>query len=66
MTEPVIQSFAAKYLNSFTKATPLAEKVLLSLAPGRPLSVEYHIDDMGHLLYYLAPKIDDEDMEDAE
>lgn len=28
-----------------------------------PLVVEYTIDDIGHLKYYLAPKIDEEEME---
>ncbi len=26
-----------------------------------PLVTEYKFDDIGHLKYYLAPKIDDED-----
>ena len=27
--------------------------------------VEYRIADMGHIRFYLAPKIDEEEMEDA-
>ena len=26
--------------------------------------VEYRIQDMGHIRFYLAPKIEDEEMED--
>jgi proliferating cell nuclear antigen len=26
-----------------------------------PLAVEYNIGDIGHIRYYLAPKIEDED-----
>lgn len=31
-----------------------------------PLVVEYTIDDIGYLKYYLAPKIDDDEMGEAE
>ena len=52
-----------RYLNFFTKATPLSKKVILSLSPEVPLVVEYDIEDVGHVKYFLAPKIDDEDDE---
>jgi len=69
MTEPICLSFALKYLNYFTKATPLSTQVSLSLAPDVPLVVEYNIVtgeddeeiDAGYIRYYLAPKIDSED-----
>lgn len=48
-----------RYLNSFTKATPLSAQVCLSMSADVPLVVEYKIDSMGHLRFYLAPKIDD-------
>jgi len=68
MEEPVLLPFAAKYLSSFTKATPLSERVMVRLAIGKPLAVEYQIEDVGHIIYYLAPKIQDDmeedDMED--
>lgn len=37
MQEPVALNFALHYLNSFTKATPLAAQVQLSLSPDVPL-----------------------------
>lgn len=65
MNEPLTLAFALKYLNHFAKATPLAAQVKLSLAPDVPLVVEYCILDedggeIGHIRYYLAPKIDEE------
>lgn len=68
MSEPICLSFAVKYLNYFAKATPLSTQVCLSLAPDVPLVVEYNIVseveeetlDVGHIRYYLAPKIDEE------
>lgn len=71
MSEPICLSFAVKYLNFFAKATPLSPQVVLSLAPDVPLVVEYNIKtkdaenddetlDVGHIRYYLAPKIDEE------
>lgn len=69
MSEPICLSFALKYLNYFAKATPLSSQVCLSLAPDVPLVVEYNIlskneeeeeVEVGHIRYYLAPKIDEE------
>ncbi|KAF7488864.1 Proliferating cell nuclear antigen [Sarcoptes scabiei] len=68
MQEPLTQTFALKYLNQFTKATPLCVQVSLSLSPDVPLVVEYKVmnedkddpdGDIGNIRYYLAPKIDD-------
>lgn len=93
MNEPVQLTFALRYLNFFTKATPLSPTVTLSMSADVPLGeyhgsasaqletrgfyvepcepfffffsffspvVEYKIADMGHLKYYLAPKIEDQ------
>ncbi|CAG0917833.1 unnamed protein product [Notodromas monacha] len=61
MQEPVSLTFACRYLNHFTKATPLSEQVQLSLSADVPLVVEYKIGEFGHIRYYLAPKIDEDD-----
>nr|CAB3264709.1 proliferating cell nuclear antigen-like [Phallusia mammillata] len=64
MTEPVQLTFAIKYLNMFTKATSLSGSVCLSMSNDVPLVVEYKVEDMGHIKYFLAPKIEDEDNDD--
>jgi len=51
------------YLNFFTKATPLSGQVSLSISPDVPLVVAYEIEDLGHVKYFLAPKIENEDDE---
>nr|ACA09718.1 proliferating cell nuclear antigen [Penaeus japonicus] len=61
MQEPVTFTFACRYLNMFTKATPLSPQVSLSMSPDVPLVVEYAIGEIGHIRYFLAPKIEDED-----
>merc|ERR1712018_284415 len=61
MQEPVTLTFACRYLNMFTKASCLASQVSLSMSPDVPLVVEYNIGEIGHVRYYLAPKIEDED-----
>jgi len=67
ISEPVQLTFAVKYLNLFTKATSLSGSVSLSMSNDVPLVVEYKIEDMGHIKYFLAPKIDEDDEnEDAE
>jgi len=58
--EPVQLTFALRYLNYFTKATPLSSSVCLSMSKEVPLVVEYRIEDHGYLRFYLAPKIEDE------
>jgi proliferating cell nuclear antigen len=60
MKEEVQLSFALRYLNFFTKATPLSGTVSLSLTKDVPLVVEYRIEDLGWVRFYLAPKIEDE------
>jgi len=58
--ESITQAFALRYLQHFTKATPLSKVVTLRMKLGTPLLVEYTIDDLGYIRYYLAPKIDEE------
>jgi len=76
LEEEIDLTFALHYLNSFAKATPLCPFVTLKFSPDVPLVVEYKITnsakgeeeeptDMGHLRFFLAPKIDDEGEEDA-
>lgn len=59
--DEVSQSFALKYLVSFTKASGLTPFVLLQMNPNQPIRVEYEIDDLGYIRYYLAPKIEEDD-----
>jgi len=61
MQEAVTLTFACQYLNSFTKATPLSPQVCLSMSADVPLVVEYQIPELGHIRYYLAPKIEEDD-----
>mmetsp|Transcript_1720 Transcript_1720/g.5841 ORF Transcript_1720/g.5841 Transcript_1720/m.5841 type:complete len:308 (+) Transcript_1720:2654-3577(+) len=61
LQEPVTLTFALRYLNSFTKATPLAPMVQLQMSKELPVVVQYLIADMGYVRYYLAPKIEDEE-----
>ena len=60
MEEPVELNFALRYLTLFTKATALGPTVTLSMSPDIPIVVEYPVDTMGHIRYYLAPKIEEE------
>jgi proliferating cell nuclear antigen len=62
INEPVALTFALRYLNSFAKATPLASHTVLKLSKELPVVVEYKMADTGRLAFYLAPKIEDEEM----
>lgn len=61
LNEPVSVTFAIKYLVNFCKAAPLSNKVRLSLSNDVPIVVEFQMEDLGYVRYYLAPKIDDEE-----
>ncbi|KAL4806905.1 Mysoin-binding motif of peroxisomes-domain-containing protein [Aspergillus unguis] len=60
LSEPVALTFSLKYLVNFCKATNLSSTVSLSLSQEVPLLVEYGLGS-GHLRFYLAPKIGDEE-----
>jgi len=60
MEEPVELNFALRYLNFFTKATPLSKTVIISMSPALPIVVEYPIEQIGHVKYYLAPKVEED------
>ncbi|GAB2209572.1 hypothetical protein Droror1_Dr00026790 [Drosera rotundifolia] len=63
MNEPVTLTFALRYMNSFTKATPLSNTVTISLSSELPVVVEYKIAEMGYIRFYLAPKIEEDEDE---
>ncbi|PWA38299.1 Proliferating cell nuclear antigen, PCNA [Artemisia annua] len=63
MNEPVSLTFALRYMNSFTKASPLSNTVTISLSSELPVVVEYKIAEMGYIRFYLAPKIEEDDEE---
>lgn len=63
MNEPVSLTFALRYMNSFTKASPLSSTVTISLSSELPVVVEYKVAEMGYIRFYLAPKIEEDDEE---
>ena len=63
ITGAVKCKFANKYLQMFTKASPLCKNVVLKMSLDNPMCIEYEIQGLGVLKYYLAPKIEDEDMD---
>jgi proliferating cell nuclear antigen len=66
MDEPIELKFALHYLNLFAKAAPLSGTVRLSMSENVPLVVEFHLENLGYIRYFLAPKISDDDEEEAE
>nr|UXY87979.1 proliferating cell nuclear antigen [Cryptomonas curvata] len=58
-TESVKMTFALRYLNNFSKATPLCDKIILKMGKDMPLQLEFKIGLNGCIRYYLAPKMDD-------
>lgn len=59
LEDDVSLTFALRYLNFFTKATSLSDSVTLKMSKDVPLVVEYKMEDLGHIRYYLAPKIEE-------
>ena len=59
--DPVTSSFALRYLNIFNKASTLSPTVTLKLTAETPIVIEYKIENLGSVKYFLAPKITDEE-----
>jgi len=59
--DPIELSFATQYLKKFSTAGPLARDVTVALSADVPMVIAYEVEGFGHLKYFLAPKIDDED-----
>jgi len=66
--EDVSCSYGLQYLNSFAKASSLSSVVTLHISAKYPLMIDYEIEELGFLKFYLAPKMDDEEAsnDDAE
>ncbi|KAK9037084.1 hypothetical protein V6N11_022006 [Hibiscus sabdariffa] len=65
MEKPVSQTFGLRYLILFTKATPLSKQVTISMLPHIPIAVEYTMENMGYIRFYLAPRPVEEEEEVA-
>ncbi|EPY23028.1 proliferating cell nuclear antigen [Strigomonas culicis] len=59
MEEPITLSFALRFMSIFAKGSTLSDRVTLKFAKDSPCMVEFGIDNVGYLRYYLAPKVDD-------
>jgi len=59
VSEPIRMSFSLKYLMNFSKGAPLCEKVIFRMSNDVPLQVEFKINKIGYLRYYLAPRMND-------
>ena len=59
ISDPVKMGFALRYLNSFSKATPLCEKITLKLCKDFPLQLEFKVGKSGFIRFYLAPKYEE-------
>ena len=58
--EPVNLSFALKFMNNFAKGAALSDRVTMHFAADSPCMIEYTIEGLGFLRYYLAPKVDEQ------
>ncbi|KAJ3344875.1 hypothetical protein HDU91_007523 [Kappamyces sp. JEL0680] len=61
LNSPVSVLLSVKFLVDFSKATPLSKTVTLGITNDLPVLVEYKVSDVGHIRYYLAPKMSEED-----
>lgn len=58
MKQVIEQKFALRYLTMFTKASSLSDHVVLTMTNDMPLKIEYSIEGLGSLCFYLAPKME--------
>jgi proliferating cell nuclear antigen len=57
---PIKQTFALRYLGNFCKASTLSTVTTVRLYENAPFDIEYPLDDLGFIKFYLAPKITEE------
>ncbi len=60
-TEKVNSTYGLQYLNGFAKASGLTNRIGLYLSNSFPLMIEYDIENIGFIKFFLAPKMDDEE-----
>ena len=56
--EEVTMTLALRYLAKFIKTASLSQSVEIGISKDVPAVFEYKIGDIGHLCFYLAPKMD--------
>ena len=59
--EKVSSTYGLQYLTGFAKASGLTNRIGLYLSSSFPLMIEYDIEKIGYIKFFLAPKMDDED-----
>lgn len=57
--EPVNLSFALRFMNNFSKGAALSDRITMNFASDSPCMMEFVIENVGFLRYYLAPKVDE-------
>lgn len=57
--ENVSAGYGLQYLNSFAKASSLSSFVTLYISSKFPLKIEYQIEKLGNMNFFLAPKMDE-------
>jgi proliferating cell nuclear antigen len=57
-SEELTQTFALKYLQTFSKAN-VSDRIAIKASDEVPVLIKYTIDDIGSLSFHLAPKMDD-------
>ncbi|XXQ31642.1 Proliferating cell nuclear antigen [Plasmodiophora brassicae] len=58
-SDPVELQFAMNYFNNFAKASAVSKSVTIRLASAAPIMFEYSLGELGHLQFFLAPKIEE-------
>lgn len=59
--ESVNCKYGLQYLNIFSKASTLADKVEISLSSSFPMMIHLVIEDKGSIKFYLAPKMEEDE-----
>lgn len=55
----IVSSFGLQYLTSICQYYKIAPEIEIKLHMENPLCIEYHLNDDGHIRFFLAPKIND-------
>lgn len=58
VTEPIKREMAMKYINIISKVASMSSNVKIQMGEEIPIFIELNIFNLGHLRYFVAPKID--------
>ena len=53
--------YSLHYLHKMCITTKLSQEVAFSISENYPMKIKYELENQGHVIFFIAPKISDDD-----